>query len=280
MTLYKRNRNIVPRPDGKLVNVARPRGQLFVCATGCCCGREEDGFPPVPTDLFHKEWDARRLRYNVHLTVGGCLGPCALSNVVMLLFDGETQWFQSMHSEDLIIALYDHIETMLEADQVLQPTGALAEMHFTATRWQDRPDGHPVDDVRPWKRRPRKTEPDFCKTDAQDAISEVERLIVNMPGASALPRKNGELVFDEPWQGRIFGLAVSLHQSGVYTWDEFRDELVAGIAVAEQQDEPFKYYDVWLAAFERVLEQKGVITGDEVDETTYQFEFGERDEVY
>ena len=76
------------RPDGRLVNVARPRGQLFVCATGCCCGRTEDGFAPVPSQLYHEEWERRRLRNVVHLTSGGCLGPCALANVVLLLFDG------------------------------------------------------------------------------------------------------------------------------------------------------------------------------------------------
>ena len=46
--MYERRRNIVTRPDGRPVNVARFRGQLFVCATGCCCGRTEDGFAAVP----------------------------------------------------------------------------------------------------------------------------------------------------------------------------------------------------------------------------------------
>ena len=46
-----RRRNIVVRADGRLVNVARSRGHLFVCATGCCCGRTQDGFAAVPTDL-------------------------------------------------------------------------------------------------------------------------------------------------------------------------------------------------------------------------------------
>jgi hypothetical protein len=41
--VYERRRNIVVRRDGRRVNVARFRGQVFVCATGCCCGRTEDG---------------------------------------------------------------------------------------------------------------------------------------------------------------------------------------------------------------------------------------------
>ena len=124
--MYERRRNIVVRPDGRRVNVARFRGQLFVCATGCCCGRIEDGFAAVPTELFHREWERRRLRNVVHLTIGGCLGPCALANVVLLLFDGQAQWFHSIDSDALVLALYDHVEAMLDADACLPPPPALA----------------------------------------------------------------------------------------------------------------------------------------------------------
>jgi hypothetical protein len=49
-------RNPVVRADGEVVHIVRPRAQLFVCATGCCCGRTDDGFPAVPTQLYHDEW--------------------------------------------------------------------------------------------------------------------------------------------------------------------------------------------------------------------------------
>jgi hypothetical protein len=117
--MYERRRNLVARPDGRTVNVARFRGQLFVCATGCCCGRTDDGFAAVPTELYHGEWERRRLRNVVHLTVGGCLGPCALANVALLLFDGQAQWFHSIDSEALVRALYDHIDAMLATDGCL-----------------------------------------------------------------------------------------------------------------------------------------------------------------
>jgi len=149
--VYERRRNIVVRRDGRRVNVARFRGQLFVCATGCCCGRTEDGFAPAPTETFHREWERRRLRNVIHLTIGGCLGPCALANVVLLLFDGQTQWFHSIDSEAQALALYDHVEGMLEADGCLPPPAALAPYHFTASAWQPRPDGQPVDDARLWR---------------------------------------------------------------------------------------------------------------------------------
>jgi cobaltochelatase CobN len=136
-------RNLVVRADGRRVNVARPRGQLFVCATGCCCGRTDHGFPAVPTKVYHNEWEQRRLRTVVHLTIGGCLGPCALANVVLLLFDGQALWFHSINSEALVGALYDHIEAMRDADGCLPSPALLVPHQFTASAWQPRPDGQP-----------------------------------------------------------------------------------------------------------------------------------------
>jgi nitrile hydratase accessory protein len=279
--MYERRRNIVVRRDGRRVNVARYRGQLFVCATGCCCGRTQDGFAPVPTETFHDEWERRRLRNAIHLTIGGCLGPCALANVVLLLFDGQTQWFHSIDSAKQAIALYDHVERMLEADACLPPPAALAPYHFTASAWQPRPDGQPVDDGRPWRGRgaPACAAPDSGVTADGRALS-VDRVVAVMEGRAALPRRNGELVFEEPWQGRVFGMAVALHERGLWSWEEFRQALIAQIAAAEARPGPFVYYEVWLRTFEELLSGRGVVTGAELDETTYQFEFGERDDVF
>ncbi len=279
--MYERRRNIVRRRDGRPVNVARFRGQVFVCATGCCCGRTEDGFAPVPTETFHREWERRRLRNVIHLTIGGCLGPCALANVVMLLFDGQTQWFHSMDSEAQAVTLYDHVERMLEADRCLPPPAALAPYHFTASTWQPRPDGQPVDDARRWpaRRAHACAAPDSGISSGGRALS-VDRVVAVMEGRAALPRKNGELVFEEPWHGRAFGMAVALHERGLFEWEEFRQALITRIAAAEAGPGPFVYYEIWLQTFEDLLAGRGLVTGVELDETTYQFEFGERDDVF
>ena len=278
---YERRRNIVLRPDGRPVNVARSRGHLFVCASGCCCGRTEDGFAPVPAETFHLEWERRRLRNVVHLTIGGCLGPCALANVALLLFDGQAQWFHSVNSAARALDIYDHVEAMLDADGCLPPPPALEPYHFTASAWQPRPDGCPVDDYRP---RRGVDAGHACATPsgmaAHGAGISVDRVVAAMEGQAALPRKNGELVFDEPWQGRVFGMAVALHEQGLYDWDEFRRALIAEVQAAEARPGPFVYYEVWLATFERLLADKGVVTREELEETTYQFEFGERDDVF
>ncbi len=284
---YERRRNLVVREDGRLVNVARCHGQLFVCYSNCCCGRTEDGFAPVPVDVYQGEWERRRLRNFVHLTIGGCLGPCALANVAMLLFDGQALWFHSMNAPERVWMLFDHIDAMVDAGRVLPVPPALAPFQFTASRWQPRPDGQPVDDIRPRPAaRDRGTapvEPDLtaCPLPLPDGgTAGVETVVAQMQGAAALPRKNGELVFDAPWQGRAFAMAVALHEQGLYDWDTFRTALIEAIARAEAAGGPFDYYACWLAAFERVLDGAALLRPAEVEERTYQFEFGERDDVF
>lgn len=109
------------RSDGKMIQVVAKRGQLFVCALGCCCGHTEDGFAPVPSELYHAEWERRKLRNTVHLTLTACLGQCALANVVLLILDGQTTWFHSIESEAQVLALYDYLEAMLAARSLLPP---------------------------------------------------------------------------------------------------------------------------------------------------------------
>lgn len=102
--------------------------------------------------------------------------------------------------------------------------------------------------------------------------------IALMPGEAALPRKNGELVFEAPWEGRIFGLAVSLSDDQLYPWDEFRAQLIRAIAEAEAQADPSTYYERWLKAFESLLLAKGVISQAELDARTTAYESGELDD--
>jgi cobaltochelatase CobN len=273
-------RNIVNRADGRRVHVPRTLGQLFVCADGCCCGRVQDGYAPVPRELYHGEWERRGLRNRVHLTIGGCLGPCALANVVMLLFDGRQAWFHSISHEEHVLALYDWIENLVRTQTWSPPPPALAAYHFTASTWEERLDGRPVDDLH---LRPGAPQPVACRVPPPVTLlgdARPDRLVANMNGPAAAPRKNGELVFEEPWEGRIFGMAVALHDQRVYGWEEFQRSLIASIAQAEARGEDSRYYERWLASFERLLADKGLVTPEELQDRTEAFEFGERDEVY
>jgi|SRR5579885_1707183 nitrile hydratase accessory protein len=108
-------------------------------------------------------------------------------------------------------------------------------------------------------------------------VGSTDKRIALMDGDVALPRKNGELVFQAPWEGRVFGLAVALSDCQLYPWDEFRAQLIQKIASAEAQGDPSTYYERWLAAFESLLLARGVITQEELDARTVAYESGERD---
>ena len=84
----------------------------------------------------------------------------------------------------------------------------------------------------------------------------------------APPRANGELVFAAPWESRAFGIAAALVEQGVFDWNEFREALIAEIAVWESTHaapETWSYYARWQAALENVLARKGVCARAELE---------------
>jgi nitrile hydratase accessory protein len=99
-----------------------------------------------------------------------------------------------------------------------------------------------------------------------------------MQGPSALPRSNGELVFEAPWEGRAFGMAVVLSDQHVYQWDEFRSHLVDEITTAEASNSASTYYERWLAALEALLTARGVLTRAELDVRAAEYLSGARED--
>ena len=97
-----------------------------------------------------------------------------------------------------------------------------------------------------------------------------------MDGDTALPRSNGELVFEAPWEGRAFGIAVALNEQEMYPWRTFRDALVEQIATDEAADRPTTYYERWLASLESILLQREVVTKEELDARAAEYASGER----
>jgi nitrile hydratase accessory protein len=80
--------------------------------------------------------------------------------------------------------------------------------------------------------------------------------VSDMAGPAALPRQNGTLAFDAPWQGRVFGLALAVVDRLDLGWEEFRSRLVA--AIDEAPDRP--YWESWTAALEALLRERGGVT--------------------
>jgi nitrile hydratase accessory protein len=84
---------------------------------------------------------------------------------------------------------------------------------------------------------------------AEAIVPVVSPEVTAMEGAAALPRDNGALAFESPWQGRAFAMAVQVVGALGLPWDAFRQRLVA--AIAEAPERP--YYESWLAALEDLV---------------------------
>jgi nitrile hydratase accessory protein len=86
-------------------------------------------------------------------------------------------------------------------------------------------------------------------------VSELVRPEVRrMAGEAALPRQNGELVFEAPWQGRVLGMALAVVQERGLEWDDFRQRLIAAI----DADPTRPYYESWTAALTDLVVDLGV----------------------
>jgi Nitrile hydratase beta subunit len=90
--------------------------------------------------------------------------------------------------------------------------------------------------------------------------------VQQMAGAAALPRENGELVFDAPWQGRVLGMALAVVQQRGLDWDGFRQRLIAAI----DADPRRPYYESWTVALAEMVVDVGVISEDELTKRTHR----------
>ncbi len=66
-------------------------------------------------------------------------------------------------------------------------------------------------------------------------------------------------VFNEPWEAQAFAMAVKLNEAGLFAWSEWAEML--GAEIAARPDAP--YYENWLAALEKLVEKKGLMTAAE-----------------
>lgn len=78
--------------------------------------------------------------------------------------------------------------------------------------------------------------------------------IAYMSGAEALPRQNGGLTFEAPWQGRAFALAIAVARMPGVDWDRFRAFLIA--AIEEHPEAP--YWENWVDGLERLMCEEGL----------------------
>jgi len=124
---------------------------------------------------------------------------------------------------------------------------------------------------------------------------------------AALPRDAGEPVFAEPWQAHAFAMVMSLYQAGHYTWAEWDDYLGYHIQapghfggassddadtaeaqpnaakvnysrfIAACEKDGARFYHLWLAAAEQLLDAKGLVPKAELEARIAAFGKAERD---
>ena len=89
-------------------------------------------------------------------------------------------------------------------------------------------------------------------------------------GPAALPRLNGELVFQAPWESRAFGVAIALHDAGAIDHETLRSRLIAEIAAHALEhgtgEDGSGYYERWLDALQHVLVEREIVSQAEIGE--------------
>lgn len=77
----------------------------------------------------------------------------------------------------------------------------------------------------------------------------------------SIPRDDDGPVFREPWEAQAFAMALTLHDRGLFTWNEWAATLADEIKRAQAKGDPDTgetYYRHWLATLERLVAEKGV----------------------
>jgi nitrile hydratase accessory protein len=78
-----------------------------------------------------------------------------------------------------------------------------------------------------------------------------------------MPRDDDGPVFREPWEAQAFAMALTLHERGLFTWNEWAAALADEIKRAQAAGDPDTgdtYYRHWLATLEGLIASKGVAT--------------------
>ena len=68
-----------------------------------------EGAQALQQPLYGEEWEERRLRSQVHLTFGACLGACPVGNNALLWIMGCSFWLKDLNRPELIPLLFDYV---------------------------------------------------------------------------------------------------------------------------------------------------------------------------
>jgi hypothetical protein len=89
-------------------------------------------------------------------------------------------------------------------------------------------------------------------------------------GPAAPPRANGELVFNQAWQSRLFATTMAACDAGLIVYDDLRDALIERIA-AHDESQTDDYWAAWQDAFEAVAVEAGLVEQTELADRATSF---------
>ena len=88
-------------------------------------------------------------------------------------------------------------------------------------------------------------------------------LDIPLTGRFQPPLENGEVVFEAPWQGRVFGIAVRLAEQGTVDWSDFQGSLIEVVGEWDREhantNEEYPYFELFAEALSRLLVAKGFV---------------------
>ena len=120
----------IPRSDASQVTTQRRvLGQVIFCK-GCCCGRTDRGLPAVPVERIKRVWKTEDLNRVIQLTMSGCVGPCDVPNVAVVVTAAGTRWFGRLETDSHYDLLVDWARACRAAGLVLPLPEALEPHGF------------------------------------------------------------------------------------------------------------------------------------------------------
>jgi len=84
----------------------------------------------------------------------------------------------------------------------------------------------------------------------------------DLAAVPGIPKDEDGVVFAAPWEAKAFALVVHLHQQGRFEWQEWVDALSGEIAADRERMPHTPYYELWLAAAEKLMQGKHLVAPD------------------
>ena len=95
---------------------------------------------------------------------------------------------------------------------------------------------------------------------------------LDVDGPGAPPRSNGELIFEYPWQGRLFAATMAACDADLIDYSDFRDRLIAQITERDRREAgPEEYWSAWQDALELLMLAVGLTQPGDIDRRATEF---------